>query len=82
MKEKQKDESIEEQNKKLKLAGKILMTLILILIIVLAFNMVEVRKMKDITSGKYITIEDCERNEKRKYEMETLFEIKIDGDEK
>ena len=75
MKEKQGDEkdnitTIEEQNKKLKLAGRVFLVLILILIIVLAFNMVEVRKLKEITKGDYITVEDCQR----KYELNELFE--------
>lgn len=52
--------SIEEQNRKLKLAGRILLALIFVLLIVLAYNMVELRGLKEIASGDYITVEDCD----------------------
>ncbi len=73
MKEKDKL-SIEEQNKRLKIAGRILLVLVLVLTVLLAYNMVTLHGLNEIEAGDYITVEDCDR----KYSLENMFDLGLE----
>jgi len=72
MSEKKKKElSIDEQNKALKIAVKILFVIIVVMFLLVSFNMYELRSLKAIEKGDYITVEDCDR----KYSLDNMFDL-------
>jgi hypothetical protein len=66
--------TIEEQNKKLKIAIKIMFAIVIIMFFLVGFNMVQLHGLKEIEKGDYITVQDCDR----KYSMENMFDLGLE----